>query len=352
MKISINDHYINRRLSGLSRYANQINIVLDSIGCKKLYISIPNWLYANKSQYTSALIRPLRFIVLNLTELLLPTIYLFSRRADIHISPAFASALPWFSNKCIVVFHDLSFLEYPVFYGLLDRTYYKLNLFLLKINSQTIVTPSEDVKNKLCRTIYISRDRVYVIPPFSSLGKYSHNKPRKKGRTFILLSNGHPRKNIEATIRGFLDSKSIDNGYCLKILGNFESLPYFPPSDSILISNSVSDKVLEEELECASALLLFSFSEGFGIPIIEAAFCGTISLTSETSSLRELIDPNREATIALTHADITKKINHYLDSIEYREELERDRQYVISLYSEERFKENWRSLLENLHGGC
>jgi glycosyltransferase involved in cell wall biosynthesis len=149
-----------------------------------------------------------------------------------------------------------------------------------------------------------------------------------------------------------LDSKSIDNGYRLKILGNFESLPYFPPGDSIMLSNSVSDKVLQEELEGASALLLFSFSEGFGIPIIEAAFRGTISLTSETSSLRELIDPNRKAIIALTHVDITNKINQYLDSMEYREVLERDRQYVVSLFSEERFKENWRSLLENIRGGC
>jgi glycosyltransferase involved in cell wall biosynthesis len=87
---------------------------------------------------------------------------------------------------------------------------------------------------------------------------------------------------------------------------------------------------------------LFSSSEGFGIPILEAARCGTVSLTSEVTSMVEFISPNRKPKKCLASYEITERIDLFLFNEDYRIICESDREYVVNKFT----KENQKKLLK------
>ena len=75
--------------------------------------------------------------------------------------------------------------------------------------------------------------------------------------------------------------------------------------EKIIFSEYVSEKELISFYQNAVCLVLPSFYEGFGIPVIEAFACGCPVIASNSSSLPEivgnaglLIDPNQPASIA------------------------------------------------------
>jgi len=247
-----------------------------------------------------------------------------------------------------VVVHDLAFLEYPRHYSRFERLYYALNLFVLRRGRHEIVVPSVYVCAQLELRCGISRERIRVIPPFCAfaLQEVAGTPPSRK--YFVLLSNAHPRKNIAATVEGYLRSGADRAGIKLRIVGNFEREIPGDWGNSVEIMPGLSDEDLEQQIRGAAALLLFSLSEGFGYPVLEAATLGTVSITSECGSLAELTAPGRAAWVARTPAEIARKIASFLNEDEYRRSLESDAAHVRKLFGRQRFAADWACLIEEV----
>jgi glycosyltransferase involved in cell wall biosynthesis len=339
MRVSINGHYLYRKMSGLARYARQIQGVLEADGHQLVQIQPPNWFYREGGK----LRRVLRFIVLAGYELLLPPLTLLLGRADCHISPAFAAPLGLFSTRYLVVVHDLAFVEYPAMYTRLERVYMRMNLGLLRWGRHRIVAPSEFVKDQICLHYRISPSRVHTISPYSD---FAPRDPlfNKEEKYFILLSNAHPRKNLQATVSGFLSSKACSTGYRMIVVGNFEKVVH-ADARQVLVYKGVSDEQLKTLISGATALVLFSLSEGFGFPVVEAASLGVVSLTSGVSSLAELSIPG-EPVHAATHQDeIKATFDRFLTDAVFRDKAELNRQYVNATFSRRAFDQRWRELI-------
>lgn len=60
-------------------------------------------------------------------------------------------------------------------------------------------------------------------------------------------------------------------------------------ADRVLFTGLVSDETLLRLYQCARLLVFPSLHEGFGLPVAEAAACGTPAISSNTSSLPEVI---------------------------------------------------------------
>lgn len=341
MRVAINGHYLQRRMSGLARYARQIKSFLDDEGHQVDIILPPRFLYRPGGQ----LRQMIRFLGLTATEMLAPPVLLALGRNDLHISPAFAAPLGLFSSRYIVVYHDLAFAQFHSLYSRLERLYLHLNLWLLRLGHHRIVVPSEYVKSEFCGYTNISPDRVTVISPYCEFEVPAVATKRCDRKYFLLLSNAHPRKNLAATVAGFHASQAVKSGYDLLIVGNFE-LPVALDSPNIHVLSGISDAELQALLTHAAALVLFSLSEGFGFPIVEAARLGVISLTSETGSLGELIAPDRSASQATTEQEIRDKINLFLTDPGFVTVLEKDRAHVDQKYSRQHFSKNWRNLID------
>ncbi|MBD2453550.1 FkbM family methyltransferase [Nostoc sp. FACHB-87] len=147
----------------------------------------------------------------------------------------------------------------------------------------------------------------------------------------LTLSTLEPRKNIAHVIRAFLRLIQNQNIHDLNLVlvGTkgwqyeeiFAEIDKFQElKDRIIITGFVPDEDLAPLYSGALAFLYLSFYEGFGLPPLEAMQCGTPVITSNTSSLPEVVG---DAGIMLDPNDILGIENN-----------------ILRLYSEPALREN------------
>lgn len=181
---------------------------------------------------------------------------------------------------------------------------------------------SEATKNDLLNfNKYIDSNKVVVIPLGASNLFYSCNDVTRLQAVrnkysipeqpyFLSLSTLEPRKNIDSTIRAFITlvrqenipdinlvlvgAKGWDFGKIFDEISGCSDL-----RDRIIVTGYVDDQDLAAIYSGALAFVYPSFYEGFGLPPLEAMQCGIPVITSNTSSLPEVVgdagiqvDPN------------------------------------------------------------
>jgi glycosyltransferase involved in cell wall biosynthesis len=137
----------------------------------------------------------------------------------------------------------------------------------------------------------------------------------------LSLSTLEPRKNIDHTIRCFLQLIQQEklNDLNLVLVGakgwNYEKI-FAEISDSshlkerIIVTGYVADEDLAPLYSGALAFVYPSFYEGFGLPPLEAMQCGVPVVTSNTSSLPEVVG---DAGIMLNPTDLDGLCQSLLD---------------------------------------
>lgn len=117
---------------------------------------------------------------------------------------------------------------------------------------------------------------------------------------FLSLSTLEPRKNIDSTIRAFIKMIRQErlNGINLVLVGTkgwdfgkiFDQISECNDlKDRIIVTGYVDDHDLAAIYSGAHAFVYPSFYEGFGLPPLEAMQCGVPVITSNTSSLPEVV---------------------------------------------------------------
>ena len=247
----------------------------------------------------------------------------------------------------IVTVHDLHYLhfdekvsecnsEIPSHRRLLYR--HKMPHILKK--STAVVTVSEASKNDLEATYNIDPDKVHVIyngydearfcilgDPNSILTRYG----LQAGEYFLFVGSILKHKNIARLVRAFAmlncNAKLViagvckDREYLKEIEKTIDELRV--PREKISYLDYISDEDLPYLYNGATALLLPSLHEGFGVPIIEAMACGTPVITSNSSSMPEvagdaalLVDPYSVESIGAAMREVldTPRLVHTLRS--------------------------------------
>ncbi len=250
--------------------------------------------------------------------------------------------------------HDLAFFDFPDCYGDLEKFYYRVNLWIIRSFRHEVVVPSEFVKADLVSRVGINRERINVISPYSNFDGCSEGFERSgscsvsNGKYFLSVSNAHPRKNIEDTVAAFINSKLPSSGYSLVLVGSFERdlEEKIAERSDVVIRKNVSNQELLGLYSGAEALLLFSFSEGFGYPVVEAAAFGVPSLTSEVTSLAEFLPAGTPPDPALSVQKITNRLNRFLNDEAYRDNAILQAKEIALSYSMVKFNDNWKELIE------
>ena len=117
---------------------------------------------------------------------------------------------------------------------------------------------------------------------------------------FLSLSTLEPRKNIDSTIRAFVRMVRQENLHDINLVlvgtkgWDFDKI--FDEisgcndlKDRIIVTGYVDDQDLAAIYSGALAFVYPSFYEGFGLPPLEAMQCGIPVITSNTSSLPEVV---------------------------------------------------------------
>jgi len=185
------------------------------------------------------------------------------------------------------------------------------------------------------------------------------SKYRLDFKYFLFLGTLEPRKNIVRLIEAFIRFKQEgDVGHKLVITGRkgwlykeiLERIQKSPFSPDIVFTDFVNDEDLPFLYSGAEMFLYPSLYEGFGLPVLEAMACGTPVITSNLSSLPEvmgeagiLVDPLKVEEIVLA----MKKLS---TDRELREELQKKGLERAKLFSWERAAKETLELYREMLG--
>lgn len=223
--------------------------------------------------------------------------------------------------KKIVTIHDLIFVRYPQYYSFFDR---KIHFWKFKKAANTadkIIAISEQTKRDIVQFLKVPESKIEVIyqgchkafkeeqsQEFIQATKEKFSLPER----FILnVGTIEDRKNLLNIIKGI-------NGTNIPLVVVGKKTKYFQKIASFIQKNKMEKQIhfLEgvtmDELaviyKLADVFVYPSFFEGFGIPVIEALFSKTVTVTSNTSCLPEAGGPDSVYIDPKNHLDIQSKI--------------------------------------------
>ncbi|QQE66079.1 hypothetical protein GFS31_27750 [Leptolyngbya sp. BL0902] len=233
-------------------------------------------------------------------------------QCQVYHSPYFPlpKELKGFPIARIITIYDLTPIHYPQLCS--DRTITQFHRILKSIDyhHDWVICISEATKQDFCTYTGMNENRVFVVPlaasgmfkpvPHSdeSLSLSSHplsNKPY-----LLSLATLEPRKNLDFLITGFLrflrEQPNLDINLVLvgasgwKNKRIFEAISQFPDlQDHIIFTGFLPDQDLISIYNGALGFVYPSLHEGFGLPPLEAMQCGVPVITSNTSSLPEVV---------------------------------------------------------------
>jgi glycosyltransferase involved in cell wall biosynthesis len=235
-----------------------------------------------------------------------------------------------------ITIHDIIAIQHPEFCKSIHRK--RLNDVIKSINRKHdwIIAVSQSTKKDLCYYTGISEERVFVTHLAAAPDLYYPEKnverieritqklkiPNKN--YFLTLATLEPRKNIEFVARCFkrIITEPGLNNTSLVLAGSrgwkIEKLYKSVRTDPVLkkhviFTGYIPDKYLNAVYSGALAFIYPSLYEGFGLPPLEAMQCGTPVITSNISSLPEvvgdagiMVDPKDEDALCQAMIDIVK----------------------------------------------
>lgn len=255
---------------------------------------------------------------------------------DVFHSPYFPIPEYLQSHKRIKKFltiYDLIPILYPQFFEFQEDHLIKKALHGLKPDNW-VTCISHATKNDLCNYLpTIDPDQVIVTHLAASELFYPcHNHQEIESiktkyqipddvNYILSLSTLEPRKNIDHTIRCFaklVEQENIKDLYLVlvgtkgwdyeKIFNELSNLSTL--KTRIIVTGYVADGDLAALYSGAMAFVYPSFYEGFGLPPLEAMQCGVPVITSNTSSLPEVVS---DAGIMVSPTDTDALCQSMLD---------------------------------------
>lgn len=237
-------------------------------------------------------------------------------KPDLFHSPSFM--VPIFSQVSLVAtIHDLNHVVLSENYSILHRLYYNLFLPIQLKRAQKIITVSHFSKQQIISFFQVKEDKVHVIyngihETFRPLENRSSEviknfKMRYELPDEYILSIGNkkPHKNVARLVEAYcLGNFPIP----LVLLSDFDTklldiAQKFNKKHLIYFLRYIRDEDFSLLYGLAKVFAYPSIYEGFGLPPLEAAACGTPVVVSDRSSLPEIM---RDAAIYVDPLDPEK----------------------------------------------
>lgn len=214
----------------------------------------------------------------------------------------------FYNKKFVITIHDLT----PYFYKTGKATtknvvVYQIKHFFYKIliknavrNARSIITPSQSVKSEIINIFsnqYTDKIQVIYEGPDKDLIKAGGNEKLKKDFSFpffIYVGNFYPHKNVENLVKAF---STIKNHIKLILIGPsdffskhlLQLINQLKQNDKIILYNNPTNQDLVFFYKNARALIHPSLSEGFGLPLIEAAYFNCPIIASDIPVFNEIL---------------------------------------------------------------
>lgn len=211
--------------------------------------------------------------------------------------------------KKVVTIHDIAVILHPEWGTFYNSMLQKYMVRRSIESADKVIAISNSTKSDLVSRFKFDNDLIQVIyngdsPYHYSLRKFNDNfekdlrvKYHITDKFFLYCGTIEPRKNIINLVKGFeLFAERNSSCYKLVLAGGLgwkfkpilEYIKRSPFYDRIVLAGYVSDEEKEFLYRNATALVFPSYYEGLGLPVIEAMSVGTLVITANNSSLKEV----------------------------------------------------------------
>ena len=240
-------------------------------------------------------------------------------KLDVFFSPSVYAYYPLPPGLATVVcIHDAIANRYPelTFPTRRDRLYWDLKVWLAIRQTRLVLTVSEYAAGELTAAMGLTRERIRISgeAPANSFRPIEHPHEIRAAaeraglppdaRWFLYVGGFNPHKNVDVLVRAHAQlARTCDSPPPhLLLVGPMESDRFYADPDRIrqeIAAAGTEDLVIwlgfvaDDELRYlhagALAVVLPSESEGFGLPAVEAAACGTPTVATTESPLPDLL---------------------------------------------------------------
>ncbi|MFA5211284.1 MAG: glycosyltransferase family 1 protein [Patescibacteria group bacterium] len=361
MKIGIDARMYGPRSSGLGRYSEQLIKNLEKIDSKNDYV-----IFLNKENFDSYIPQAENFRKVladiswySFAEQTKFVKILYKEKLDLmhftHFNVPF-----FYRKKFIVTIHDLIMYHFPrpeattkskIIFFIKDKIH-RLVLQSACRQAEKILTTSDFSRRDIVKFLKIKPEKIQVIyqAPFCVLKNVSNPEILQKlnlvnKKYFIYVGNAYPHKNLENLVKAwniFKDKNNLENYYLLlvgrknyfydRLLKNLD----FIKSQGIIYADFVSDEELQTLYENSEAYIFPSLYEGFGLPPLEAMFYGIPVLSSNASSLPEILADSSLYFDPLSVQNIADVIEFFVQNKDLQMELQQKSREHVKYFSSEK----------------
>jgi glycosyltransferase involved in cell wall biosynthesis len=258
-------------------------------------------------------------------------------KVDLFHSPSYF--LP-FVNVCksIITVHDVIPILFPEWRSFKDRLLWRLALQASIKEADKIIAPSLSTQKDVINTYSVSEEKIQVIYPgvddtFRPVLDASYKIERKysiKVPFILYLGPIRIRRNVHRLLIAFRKLKKKYSVNCkLVLIGNAEGgldrryltfvkklISHLDIGAEIIHLNRVPENDLPLFYSASELFVYPSLYEGFGLPLLEAMACGTPVITSNVSSMPEvvgnagiMVDPRDVGALANSMYEILSNID-------------------------------------------
>lgn len=233
---------------------------------------------------------------------------IYKHKADCYLFLAFPVPVLLFKRNMISTVHDICCWDCPETMNGLSNWYFKLSHMVAMKKCKAIITISEFSKRRIIDKLKYSQNKIWLIycgvdnkfltyrgdEEKLSLIKEKYGLP---DRYLLSLSTLEPRKNLQLLVSAYeelVKEQKVDIPLVLAGRKGWKMDEFLSAIDKSVINKiQFTGFIDDEDLPTVygySTLFVFpSMYEGFGMPPLEALACGTNVLSSDSSSLPEVL---------------------------------------------------------------
>jgi len=237
-----------------------------------------------------------------------------------------------FKRRQVLMIHDAAIFDLPDGYSARFRLWYRISFALLKRNVRHILTVSAFSKARIAAQLGVSLNDISVIRNGVDhldrvTSDYSILKRLDVQQDGFVLIVGSlaPGKNL-ARILDAIALLARDGGCPKFVIAGGKNVRIFGTdaggdgiaSDKIVWAGYVTDGELKALYERAACFVFPSLYEGFGLPPLEAMYCGCPVISSREAALPEVCGDSALYCDARSSEDIAAKIAYLMGDVNAR----------------------------------
>jgi len=335
MKIGIDARLWNE--SGVGRYTRNLIKNLIKIDKKNQYVIFT--LSKNKTEIEKLLTKNFKIVVVNFRwhsieeQAYFPAV-LNKKKLDLVHFPYFSVPI-FYKKPYVVTIHDLIIDHFPtgkastlnpLVYGT-KRLTYKFVVSKSAKKAKKIITVSNATKQEIVDHLKINSDKVVITYEGVDKDLLKAKTVKKKSDYFLYVGNAYPHKNLENLLLAYIKFSKNNPGIKL-ILAGKEDFFYkkikrrineLGLDKNVFIQFPKGDNELSTLYKNAIALILPSYMEGFGLPVLEAMSLKCLVLASNIRPIKEITKGQAFLFNPDSTTDIAEKMSYALSKSKEKE---------------------------------